>query len=59
VSARDVLVGDADGVVVVPEAIREDVLAEAEALVETEDEVRAAVRDGVAPLDACDEFGVF
>jgi len=34
-------------------------LQRAEALVETEDEVRAAVREGTAPLDAYERFGRF
>lgn len=59
VSAGDVVLGDHDGVVVVPEAIRASVLEEAEELADTENEVREAVRSGTAPLDAYDEYGVF
>lgn len=59
VSPGDVIVGDVDGVVVVPEELRLEVLREAEELAATEDEVRDAVRDGVAPIDAYEEFGVF
>jgi regulator of RNase E activity RraA len=59
VSAGDVVLGDVDGVVVVPEEVRLSVLEEAEELAATEDEVRAAVRGGMAPLDAYDEYGVF
>lgn len=59
VSPGDVVVGDIDGVVVVPEAISEQVLREAESLAGTEDSVRAAVRDGTHPLDAYDDHGVF
>lgn len=55
----DVLVGDIDGVVAVPGDLAVDVLEEAESLAETEDEVRAAVREGVAPLDAYEDHGVF
>jgi regulator of RNase E activity RraA len=59
VSPGDVVVGDIDGVVVVPGEIAEDVLREAEALADTEDAVREAVRDGTHPVDAYEEYGVF
>jgi len=55
----DVLVGDADGVVCVPKDVREEVLLAAEETADTEDDVREAVRDGVDPLDAYEEFGEF
>ncbi|MFA9518365.1 RraA family protein [Halopenitus sp. H-Gu1] len=59
INAGDIVVGDEDGVAVVPKEIRLAVLEEAEELAETEDEVREAVRSGTAPLDAYDEYGVF
>jgi 4-hydroxy-4-methyl-2-oxoglutarate aldolase len=59
VHAGDVVVGDVDGVVVVPESVRVSVLEEAEELAGAENEVRDAVRSGMAPIDAYDEFGVF
>ena len=59
VSPGDVVVGDIDGVVVVPEEISQPVLREAESLAGTEDSVREAVRDGAHPLDAYDDHGVF
>lgn len=59
VEPGDVVVGDVDGVVVVPREISADVLREAEALADTEDRVREAVRAGTDPLDAYDEHGVF
>jgi 4-hydroxy-4-methyl-2-oxoglutarate aldolase len=55
----DWLLADADGVVVVPAALRDEVLERAAAVVGTENRVRAAVRRGVPPLDAYDEFGKF
>jgi regulator of RNase E activity RraA len=55
----DWIVGDADGVVSVPAAVAEDVLAEAEAKAAKESEIRAAVREGVLPLDAYERFGTF
>jgi regulator of RNase E activity RraA len=55
----DWVVGDEDGVVVVPQAIAEDVLAEAEAKVAAESEIRAAVATGMPPLEAYERFGTF
>jgi len=55
----DVLVGDVDGVVCVPQDVAEDVLERAEAKAGTEDEIREAVREGTDPLDAYHEFGTF
>ena len=55
----DWVVGDEDGVVVVPGAIAESVLAEAEGKAATESEIRAAVRDGMSPLEAYERYGTF
>jgi regulator of RNase E activity RraA len=55
----DWVVGDDDGVVVVPQAIAGDVLAEAEEKAATESEIRAAVRDGMPPLEAYERYGTF
>ena len=59
VEPGDWIVGDEDGVVAVPSAIAEDVLTEAEQKAETESEIRAAVRDGVSPLQAYERYGTF
>lgn len=59
VEPGDWVVGDEDGVVVVPAAIAEDVLAEAERKASTEDEIRAAVRRGTLPLEAYERYGTF
>jgi regulator of RNase E activity RraA len=59
VEPGDWIVGDDDGVVVVPGAIAEDVLAEAESKAATESEIRAAVREGVPPLEAYERYGTF
>ena len=55
----DWVVGDDDGVVVVPGAIVESVLAEAAAKAATESEIRAAVRRGMPPLEAYERYGTF
>ena len=55
----DWIVGDDDGVVVVPARIAEEVLADAEAKAATESEIRAAVRAGMLPLEAYERYGTF
>ena len=45
--------------VVVPHAIAEDVLVEAEQKAATESEIRDAVREGMPPLEAYERFGTF
>ncbi len=55
----DWVVGDEDGVVVVPAARAEGVLRGAEAKVGTENLVRDAVRDGMTPLEAFARYGTF
>jgi len=55
----DWVVGDDDGVVVVPHALAETVLAEAEEKAATESEIRTAVRDGSSPLEAYERYGTF
>lgn len=59
VATGDWLVADDDGVVVVPAALRAEVLEEARAVAGIENQVRGAVRRGVPPLAAYDEFGKF
>jgi 4-hydroxy-4-methyl-2-oxoglutarate aldolase len=59
VATGDYVLGDADGVVVVPARVADDVLARAEAVVGTENEVRRAVRAGMAPLEAFERYGKF
>jgi 4-hydroxy-4-methyl-2-oxoglutarate aldolase len=59
VSPGDWIVGDRDGLVVVPGERLEDILHEAEQKVATENEIRDAVRAGTLPLDAYERFGTF
>jgi regulator of RNase E activity RraA len=59
VSPGDWIVGDRDGLVVVPAAVVEDVLGEAEKKVATESEIRDAVREGALPLEAYERYGTF
>ena len=55
----DYVVADRDGIVVVPAHLRDDVLTEAEAKVETENKIRNAVRAGELPLAAYERYGTF
>ena len=59
VEPGDWVVGDDDGVVVVPQGIAESVIAEAELKAATESEIRTAVRDGMPPLEAYERYGTF
>jgi regulator of RNase E activity RraA len=59
INPGDWVIGDDDGLVVVPRAEAEDVLAEAEAKAATESEIRVAVRQGLPPLEAYETYGTF
>jgi 4-hydroxy-4-methyl-2-oxoglutarate aldolase len=59
VATGDYVLGDRDGVVVVPAAVKDEVLARARAVVGTENEVRRAVRAGLPPLEAFERYGKF
>ena len=55
----DLIVADLDGVVVVPRRAAHEVLGRCEKLVGTENKLRAAVRRGITPLAAYQQFGSF
>jgi regulator of RNase E activity RraA len=55
----DWIVGDRDGLVVLPGGTVEEILAEAEQKVATEDEIRKSVRGGTLPLEAYERYGTF
>jgi regulator of RNase E activity RraA len=59
VQPGDWVVGDRDGLVVVPAAQVDAVLADAEAKIATEDEIRDSVRAGMLPLEAYERYGTF
>jgi len=59
VEPGDWVVADHDGIVVVPAGVADEVLAEAEAKVATESEIRRAVLGGMLPLEAYERFGTF
>ncbi len=55
----DFIVGDKDGVVVIPRQVAPEVLTRAEEVVNTESEIRKAILQGVHPVDAYREYGRF
>lgn len=59
VQRGDYIVGDADGVLIIPQAIAEEVIGKAEAVVHTEDLVRKAILEGMHPVKAYEKFGRF
>lgn len=58
-SPGDWIVGDADGLVIVPAGHVEAILAEAKEKVGTENEIRDSVRGGMLPLAAYEQYGTF
>lgn len=59
IAPGDWIVADADGIVAVPGDLCDEVLAKAEAVVATENQVRAAVRAGALPREAFERYGKF
>jgi 4-hydroxy-4-methyl-2-oxoglutarate aldolase len=55
----DLVLGDRDGVIVIPQKLAEEVITKAEEVVRTENLVRAAILQGMLPLDAYQRFGRF
>ena len=59
IQTGDYILGDRDGVVVIPQAIAEDVVTQTEAVVATESEMRRALVGGMDPVEAYNRFGKF
>lgn len=59
VASGDYLLGDRDGLVRIPRALVEDVVAKAETAIATENKVRTAILAGVDPQQAYLQFGKF
>lgn len=57
VQPADLIVGDSDGVIVVPQDIAEDVLIEAEKRAASEDETRRLLKDGITAEEASQRTG--
>ena len=59
VATGDYVLGDRDGVVVIPAALAEEVVARTEEVVATESEMRRALVGGMDPVEAYDKYGKF
>jgi regulator of RNase E activity RraA len=55
----DYLLGDRDGVIVIPHAVAADAVAKTEQVVQTENKVRSAILGGVDPVEAYLKYGKF
>jgi len=55
----DYVIGDCDGVVVIPAAIAEEIVEETEEVLRTENLVRKAILEGVDPQEAYLKYGKF
>jgi 4-hydroxy-4-methyl-2-oxoglutarate aldolase len=55
----DWVVGDRDGLVIVPGERVEEIVGEAEEKVATENEIRESIRRGALPLEAYERYGTF
>jgi len=59
ISSGDYILGDRDGVVVLPANIAGDVIAQTEKVVTTENKVRSAILSGMDPQEAYLKYGKF
>ena len=59
IATGDYLLGDRDGVVIVPRALAEEVVAKTEEVVATESEMRRALVGGMDPVEAYHQYGKF
>jgi regulator of RNase E activity RraA len=59
ISTGDYLLGDRDGVVIVPRSIAEEVVTKTEEVVATESEMRGALIGGMDPVEAYNRYGKF
>ena len=59
ITTGDYLLGDRDGVVVIPRALAEEVVAKTEEVVATESEMRRALIAGMDPVEAFNKYGKF
>jgi len=59
IASGDYLLGDRDGVVIIPAKLAVEVVARTEEVVSTESEMRRALISGMDPVDAYNKFGKF
>jgi 4-hydroxy-4-methyl-2-oxoglutarate aldolase len=55
----DYVLGDRDGVLIIPQRAAEEVIAKAEEVIHTENLVRKAILEGMHPVEAYEKFGRF
>ncbi len=59
ISTGDYVIADRDGIVIIPEAIAEDVISKTEEVLQTESLIRKAILEGVDPQEAYLQYGKF
>jgi len=59
ITPGDLVLGDRDGVLIIPQSVAEAVIGKAEEVVHTENLVRKAILEGMLPLDAYNKYGRF
>src|ERR1700681_1263357 len=59
IATGDYLLGDRDGVVIIPQALAEDVVGKTEEVVATESDMRRALVAGMDPVEAYNRYGKF
>ncbi len=59
ICSGDYVMADRDGIVIIPKAISEKVIAKTEAVLKTESKVRKAILEGVDPQEAYLKYGKF
>ena len=55
----DYILGDRDGVLVIPAKVAAEVIGKAEEVIGTENHLRKAILEGMLPLAAYEKFGRF
>jgi len=58
VAPGDIVLGDIDGIIVIPQAVEEEAVQRALQKVSTENEVRLAIAKGMSAVEAFETFGV-
>ena len=59
IAPGDYMIADIDGAVIIPGRIAQEVVAEVESVMQTEDKVRSAIRGGMDPRKAYLQHGKF
>ena len=59
ISTGDYMLGDRDGVVIIPARLAEEVVTKTEEVVATESDMRRALIGGMDPVEAYNKYGKF